>query len=225
VLARVAADGLVVGVRDHSRRPHHSPTRIDPGLEAQIVQLRQQYGWGGRKLRTLLPPAACAMATIDRVIRRQGLTDPDEQHRPAPLRFEAATPNALWQMDFKGQYPVRDGWTFPLSILDDHSRFAIGLAALRGTAAAPVQAVLTHCFQQYGVPDAMLLDHGVPWWSPSNGHGLTQLTVFLLEQDIRLTYCGFAHPQTQGKVERFHRTLGRRLRQWGVPQLQRRLAL
>lgn len=223
-LARVAADGLVAGIRDQSRRPHRSPTQIDPALEAQIVQLRQQYGWGGRKLRTLLSPAACATATIDRVIRRQGLTDRDAAHRPAPHRFVAPTPNALWQMDFKGQYPVHDGWTFPLSILDDHSRFAIGLTALRGTAAEPVQAVLTQCFQRYGVPDAMLLDHGVPWWSPTNGHGLTQLTVFLLEQDIRLTYCGFAHPQTQGKVERFHRTLGRRLRQWGVPTTHRGVA-
>lgn len=215
-LARVAAEGLVVGVRERSRRPHHSPQRIAAALEAEIVDARRQFGWAGRKLRPLLS-ARCGSATIDRVIRRQGLTDPDEQHRPAPQRFVAPAPNALWQMDFKGQYPVQDGWTFPLSILDDHSRFAIGLAALRGTKAVPVQTVLTRCFQRYGVPDAMLLDHGVPWWSPTNGHGLTQLTVFLLEQNIRLTYCGFAHPQTQGKVERFHRTLGRRLRQWGVP--------
>jgi transposase InsO family protein len=215
-LARVVAEGLVVGVRERSRRPHHSPGRIAPALEAEIVEARRQFGWAGRKLRPLLG-ARCGSATIDRVIRRQGLTDPDEQHRPAPQRFVAPAPNALWQMDFKGQYPVQDGWTFPLSILDDHSRFAIDLAALRGTRAVPVQAVLTRCFQRFGVPDAMLLDHGVPWWSPANGHGLTQLTVFLLEQNIRLTYCGFAHPQTQGKVERFHRTLGRRLRQWGVP--------
>ena len=215
-LARVAAEGLVVGVRERSRRPHHSPGRIAAALEAEIVEARRQFGWAGRKLRPLLG-ARCGSATIDRVIRREGLTDPDEQHRPALQRFVAPAPNALWQMDFKGQYPVQDGWTFPLSILDDHSRFAIGLAALRGTRAVPVQTVLTRCFQRFGVPDAMLLDHGVPWWSPANGHGLTQLTVFLLEQNIRLTYCGFAHPQTQGKVERFHRTLGRRLRQWGVP--------
>lgn len=223
-LARVAAEGLVAGVRDQSRRPHHSPRRIDAQLEAEIIALRQQYGWAGKKLRPLLTTGRCGPATIDRVIRRQGLTDRDAAHRPAPHRFVAPAPNALWQMDFKGQYPVQDGWTFPLSILDDHSRFALGLAALRGTAAAPVQAVLTQCFQRYGVPEAMLLDHGVPWWSPANGHGLTQLTVFLLEQNIRLTYCGFAHPQTQGKVERFHRTLGRRLRQWGVPTTHRGVA-
>src|SRR5512134_268668 len=216
-LARVAEAGVVAGVCDRSRRPAHSPRQIDAGLEAEIVALRQTYGWAGRKLQRLLGDRACSVATIDRVIRRHGLTDLDERHHPAPHRFTAPQPNALWQMDFKGQYPVREGWSYPLSVLDDCTRYAVALPALRGTAAAPVQAVLTACFQRYGQPEAMLLDHGVPWWSPSNGHGLTQLTVFLLERDIRLIYCAFAHPQTQGKVERFHRTLGRRLRQWGVP--------
>lgn len=218
-LARVRTEGLVAGVRERSRRPHHSPARTSAEVEACIVALRQHYGWAGRKLQVKLRERGlmCAIATIDRVIRRHGLTDPDERARAAPQRFDAVAPNALWQMDFKGQYPVHEGWTYPLSILDDHSRFALGLAALAGTAAGPVRRVLQRCFQHYGVPEALLLDHGVPWWSPTNGHGLTQLTVFLLEQDIRLTYCAFAHPQTQGKVERFHRTLGRRLRQWGVP--------
>src|SRR5215207_2294802 len=64
----------------------------------------------------------------------------------------------------------------------------------------------------------MLVDHGTPWWSTSNGHGLTALAVALIAQDIDLIYSGVRHPQTQGKVERFHRTLARRLRQWGVPQ-------
>lgn len=216
-LRRFAREGFS-GAHDRSRRPHRSPQKIAAAVETRIVELRQQYGWAGRKLRSLLAPhERCAIATIDRVIRRHGLTDPDEQSRPAPRRFTAPRPNALWQMDFKGQYPGSRGWIHPLSILDDHSRYAVGLAPFLSTAGAPVQGVLTRCFEEYGVPEALLLDHGVPWWSPTNGHGLTHLTVFLLEQDIRLIYCGFAHPQTQGKVERFHRTLARRLRQWGVP--------
>ena len=106
---------------------------------------------------------------------------------------------------------------FPLSVLDDHSRFAVGLFALTGTAGAPVQAALRRCFERYGLPVAMLVDHGTPWWSTSNGHGLTTLAVDLIRQGIDLIYSGVRHPQTQGKVERFHRTLARRLRQWGVP--------
>jgi len=188
-------------------------------VTARVVALRRQYGWAGRKLRVLLAAEGLTLApaTIDRIIRRAGLVDLDEAHRPAPQRFARAAPNELWQMDFKGQYPLAAGWCFPLSVLDDHSRFAVGLAALAGTAGGPVDAQLVRCFQAYGVPAAMLVDHGVPWWAPANGHGLTRLAVMLLRQGIELIYSGVRHPQTQGKVERFHRTLARRLRQWGVP--------
>jgi transposase InsO family protein len=162
---------------------------------------------------------SCAPATIDRIIRREGLVDPAESHRPALKRFARAAPNQLWQMDFKGQYPLGDGqWCFPLSVLDDHSRYAVGLFALTSTAAAPVDAALRGCFQRYGLPEAMLVDHGSPWWNASNGHGLTTLSVTLIAHGIELLYSGVRHPQTQGKVERFHRTLGTRLRQWGLPQ-------
>lgn len=218
-LSRFASGGAADGLREVSRRPQRSPRQSTPAVEQAVLELRQEFGWAGRKLRPLLAARGhvVAPATIDRIIRRHGLTDLDERHRPAPQRFTAPHPNALWQMDFKGQYPVREGWTFPFSVLDDHSRFAVGLAALSGTAGAPVLRVLQACFEQYGVPDAILCDHGVPWWHAVAGHGLTRVGVFLLEQDIRVIHSGVAHPQTQGKVERFHRTLARRLRQWGVP--------
>ena len=77
--------------------------------------------------------------------------------------------------------------------------------------------MLIASFERYGVPEGMLMDHGVPWWNAANGGGLTTLSVFLLNQEIRLHYGRVRHPQTQGKVERFHRTLGERLRWWGVP--------
>jgi transposase InsO family protein len=222
-LARFAAGGAVDGLQEQSRRPHRSPRQTPASLEQAVVAVRHEFGWAGRKLQSVLAARGyhVAPATIDRIIRRRGLTDVDERHRPALHRFEAPHPNALWQMDFKGQYPVREGWTFPLSVLDDHSRFAVGLAALSSTAGPPVQRVLQTCFEQYGVPDAILCDHGVPWWHAVAGHGLTRVSVFLLEQDIRVIHGGIAHPQTQGKVERFHRTLARRLRQWGVPASHR----
>ena len=225
-LQRYDAQGAIQGLVDQSRRPHTSPAQTPERVEAVVVELRQTYGWAGRKLQPLLAARGHVLsaATIDRIIRRRGLTDADEAHRPALRRFERTTPNALWQMDFKGQYPLPGGWVFPLSVLDDHSRFAVALEPLRGTAGVPVRRALQRCFAQHGLPEAMLVDHGVPWWHATNGHGLTRLTVFLLEQDIALRYSGLAHPQTQGKVERFHRTLGRRLRQWGVPTSRRGFA-
>jgi transposase InsO family protein len=210
----------LTGLAERSRRPTSRPSRTSPADTACVVALRRQYGWAGRKLRVLLAPAGvtCSTATIDRIIRREGLVDPAESHRPALQRFERAQPNELWQMDFKGQYPVRPGtWCFPLSVLDDHSRYAVGLFAMTSTEGAPVHAALQGCFERYGVPLAMRVDHGSPWWNTSNGHGLTRLSVALITQGIDLIYSGVRHPQTQGKVERFHRTLGTRLRQWGVP--------
>jgi transposase InsO family protein len=219
-LARYQAVRSLTGLVEQSRRPHASPRRTEPAMTARIVALRTQYGWAGRKLQRLLAAEGlrCSTATIDRVIRREGLVDPRESHRPAVTRFQRAAPNELWQMDFKGQYPVEGGaWCFPLSILDDHSRYAVGLFAMRGTAAGPAQAAVRRCFDQFGVPAAMLVDHGGPWWAPANGHGLTTFSVALINQGIDLIYSGVRHPQTQGKVERFHRTLATRLRQWGVP--------
>ena len=212
--------GSLGGLAERSRRPHSSPDRTATGLTARIVALRRQYGWAGRKLQRLLAAEGqqCSTATIDRIIRREGLVDPTASHRPALIRFEREAPNELWQMDFKGQYPTRTASCFPLSVLDDHSRYAIGLFALDSTKSRPVHGALVGCFECYGLPEAILIDHGPPWWNTANGHGLTKLAVALIAQGITLLYSGVRHPQTQGKIERFHRTLGARLRQWGVPQ-------
>jgi transposase InsO family protein len=221
-LQRYQAARSLTGLVERSRRPAVSPRRTATTTTARIIALRQAFGWAGRKLQCLLAAEGVVVstATIDREIRRAGLVDPGASHPPALKRFERAAPNELWQMDFKGQYPVEAGqWCYPLSVLDDHSRYAIGLFAMRGTAGGPVHAALRGCFERYGVPAAMLVDHGIPWWAASNGHGLTTLAVALINQGIDLIYSGVQHPQTQGKVERFHRTLGQRLRQWGVPQV------
>lgn len=219
-LQRYAEGGTLTALVERSRRPHHSPTRTDAAITARVVGLRKQYGWAGRKLQVLLAAEGIhrSPATIDRIIRREGLVDVTESHPPTPGRFARATPNELWQMDFKGQYPTTSReWCFPLSVLDDHSRYAVGLFALTSTQGAPVQAALWGCFERHGLPQALLIDHGAPWWNPANGHGLTVLAVAVIEQGVELIYSGVRHPQTQGKVERFHRTLGTRLRQWGVP--------
>lgn len=210
----------VAALVDRSRRPRRSPMRTSPETTARVVALRTAYGWAGDKLAPLLAADGIIIAprTIDRIIQREGLTRLDVAPSAALTRFERGAPNELWQMDAKGAYPLRpSGRCHPLSIVDDHSRYAVGLAALPALDTQAVQAVLTTCFERYGVPAAMLMDHGAPWWSATNEGGLTRLSVFLLKQGIRLLYGRVRHPQTQGKVERFHRTLGERLRWWGVP--------
>ena len=103
-------------------------------------------------------------------------------------------------------------------IVDDHSRYAVGLYALPELSGAKAFPFLVETFRRYGVPQAMLMDRGTLWWSAWNGWGLTRLSVRLIEQGIQLLYGRVRHPQTQGKVERFHRTLGEALRHRGVPK-------
>jgi transposase InsO family protein len=152
-------------------------------------------------------------------MKRRGLINEEDHHRPALKRFERSQPNELLQMDFKGELALASGGEcFPLSVLDDHSRYGMSLEALPSQHGSRVQACLEACFERYGIPEAMLMDHGTPWWSSTNGHGLTQLSVFLIKQGIALLLSGVNHPQTQGKVERFHRTLASWLRFHGMPK-------
>lgn len=219
-LDRHATTGSVAALADRSRRPHRSPQRTEAAVTARVVALRELYGWGGEKLVPLLAAEGIRIAarTIDRIIAREGLTRADVSPAAAPRRFTYAAPNDLWQMDAKGHYPIRPSRRcHPLSILDDHSRYAVGLYALPTLHATRVRTALVDCFERYGVPAAMLMDHGSPWWATRNEAGLSTLNVFLLKQGIRVLHGRLRHPQTQGKVERFHRTLGERLRWWGVP--------
>jgi transposase InsO family protein len=206
-------------IGERSRRPHHCPQRTPSWKEQRIVALRRQTGWGAKKLRVLLREEEIALPvrTIHRILERHRLVS-EEAHGPAPSRFERTASNELWQMDSKGKYPLQDGECHPLSILDDHSRYAVGLYALPALHGERAYPCLVETFRRYGVPQAMLMDRGSLWWSAWNGWGLTRLSVRLIEQGIRLLYGRVRHPQTQGKVERFHRTLGAELRHRGVPQ-------
>ena len=210
----------VTGLEERSRRPRHSPARTAAAVEARVVELRRQYGWGGKKLQVLLEREGVSLSvpTVNRILRRQGELGEYQAQRPAPQRFERSQPNELWQMDFKGPFQGPEGPCHPLSILDDCSRYSVGLYGFPTTQMDPVQTCLRRTFEGYGVPEAMLMDHGAPWWSTSNGWGLTRLSVELIKQGIDLIYGRVRHPQTQGKVERFHRTLSDSVAHRGRPQ-------
>ena len=218
--ARYEQAGSLTGLGEQSRRPHRSPTRTAEWKERRVVALRQETGWGAKKLHVTLRDEqgiGVPVRTIHRILERHGLVQEDA-HAPAPGRFERSEANQLWQMDSKGKYPLPQGECHPLSILDDHSRYAVGLYALGELTTAQAYPCLVETFRCYGLPQAMLMDRGSLWWSASNGWGLTWLSVRLIEQGIRLLYGRVCHPQTQGKVERFHRTLGAAMRHRGVPE-------
>jgi transposase InsO family protein len=196
-------------LREHSRKPKSSPNKTERHLEQRVVSLRKKYGWGAKKLQVLLSRQGIHLKvlTINRILKRHGLVSDKGKQRPAIHRFERSKPNELWQMDFKGEFRFARGVCNPLSIMDDHSRYSIGVYGLPNLKGESVFSCLKQAFEANGVPSAFLMDHGTPWWSTTNGHGLTWVSVKLIKQDIRLCYGGINHPQTQGKVERFHRTM------------------
>lgn len=198
-------------VHDCSRRPRNSPRQTAPGVEAHVLAVRHRYPfYGGRKIRSMLgregierPPAA---STITAILDRNGLLSPERRRVRNWQRFEEAAPNALWQMDFKGHFPLSRGRCHPLTVLDDHSRFCICLAACPDEQGNNVRKHLTAAFQRYGLPERMLMDNGPPWGS--SGQGLhTSFSVWLMRLGVRVSHSRPLHPQTQGKDERFHRTL------------------
>jgi len=204
-------DQGVAGIEERSRRPHLSPRQTSSALEARIVSLRRQRpDWGARKLAVLLEREGSPLPviTVHRVLLRHGLVLDRERRRQATGRFERERPNELWQMDFKGQ-KGSDAAIGPLSVLDDHSRYLVALEQTGTTRLEAVRERLEGVFRRNGLPEAMLMDHGVPWWNGSVSRGWTQLSVWLMRQGIRCHFSGIRHPQTQGKVERFHGALER----------------
>tara|TARA_B100002003_G_scaffold246749_1_gene277049 strand:+ start:195 stop:1193 length:999 start_codon:yes stop_codon:yes gene_type:complete len=200
------------GLVDLPRRPRYSPFRTPAEIEQAVLAAREAHpAWGARKLRAWLLGKGHewmpSPSTITAILKRHGRIDPAEgpKHR-AWQRFERQAPNELWQMDFKGHFPLNKGRCHPLTVLDDHSRFALGLDACGDEQGETVRGRLTSIFRRYGLPDRMIMDNGSPWGF-DHDHPYTPLTVWLLRLGIGVSHGRPYHPQTQGKDERFHRTM------------------
>lgn len=200
------------GLKERSRRPNHSPNRSDPEFENQVLRIRaEQSAWGAVKIRRVLKNEGIEVkttSTVHAILVRHGKIDPGESKKhQAWQRFEHPVPNDLWQMDFKGHFAIRTGQRcHPLTVLDDHSRFVVCLKACENETGETVQKHLTSVFRQYGLPLRMTMDNGSPWGSDIV-HRDTPLTVWLRRLGVRVSHSRPHHPQTQGKDERFHRTL------------------
>jgi transposase InsO family protein len=212
-LARAAAGH---GLADRSRRPRASPARTAGAVERLVVALRGEHpAWGARKLKRRLEDlghaGVPARSTVNAILARHGLIDPAASAARGPtVRFERAAPNELWQMDFKGHFATGDGARcHPLTVLDDHSRFNVVLRACADERLETVRAALADAMRRYGMPAAFLADNGSPWGNAAAAAAdrWTALGVWLVRRGVGLLHGRPGHPQTQGKEERFHRTL------------------
>jgi transposase InsO family protein len=210
-LARYEQEGRS-GLADFSRRPKFSPRLTTLDMEQAVVDLRLQHPcWGGRKLsRRLLDQGhpLLAPSTITSILHRHELIDPRKSEAATPWqRFEHAAPNDLWQMDFKGYFQTSEGTGHPLTVLDDHSRFNLGIRACAEQRYRTVQAELIDIFKCYGLPVRINTDNGAPWGGSRQPGQQTELAIWLIRLGIRLSFSRPYHPQTNGKDERFHRSL------------------
>jgi transposase InsO family protein len=203
-------------LEDRSRRPLTSPARTRDAMEAAVVDLRRRHpAWGGRKihhrLHRLGHPDVPAPSTITGILARHGLIDPEASAaRVPPIRFEHEAPNRLWQMDFKGHVALAEtaARCHPLTVVDDHSRFALELGACANERGDTVRSRLSGAFRRYGLPECVLTDNGAPWGSSGEvAHRLTPLNVWLIRLGIAISHSRPYHPQTHGKNERFNGTL------------------
>jgi transposase InsO family protein len=200
------------GLSERSRKPHHAPNKTKKEIELLCISIRSIHPrWAGDKIRRHLLNEGCTAVpsekTIDRILKRYGLiTEEETQKHTAWKRFEHEFPNDLWQMDFKGNVRIGDQICYPLTILDDHSRFCLCVKACLDQGTDTVKKALIEVFTKYGLPKRMTMDNGPPWgYSARQQH--TKLCAWLIRQGIYVSHSRPAHPQTQGKLERMHRTL------------------
>lgn len=206
-------EGGTAGLEDQSRRPKNSPGQTSSSIEAVVIEVRKEHpAWGGRKIRRVMQNRGCSeipsASTITAILRRNEQIDPKEAQKHQPFkRFVREHPNELWQMDFKGYFALQDGGCcHPLTVIDDHSRFLVGLKACPNQTARTVQMQISAIFEQFGLPECILMDNGSPWGFDEHNHN-TVFTSWLMRLGIIVSHGRPYHPQTQGKDERLNRTL------------------
>ena len=220
-LATRYREGGDSAVQPRSRRPRSSPTATPEEMRSRILALRDELASqglddGAESIRDRLVRHgghAPSVSTIWRILRAAGVVVRQPQKRPRSsfIRFEAAQPNETWQSDFT-HWPLADGTDVEIiSWLDDHSRFLLHITAHRRISTPIVIATFTHAADQHGLPASTLTDNGLVY-TTRFAHGIGGPNGFenlLIRLDITQKNGAPAHPQTQGKIERFHQTLKR----------------
>ena len=245
-LGRYREEGQA-GLKDRSRQPHNSPAKTLDHIEEAVCSVREKHpAWGGRKIRAVLrrqadagkrsfeAGAVPAASTTTAILRRRGRLRKEDTEKAASYeRFEKEASNELWQMDFKGDFLLEGSQKercYPLTVVDDHSRFAVALEACGDQRRETVQGRLRGAFRRYGLPRRIITDHGAPWGvgmaRPDGRSYYTRLSAWLMRLGIRVSFTARAHPQTNGKNERFNQSLDAEVLRFesysGLPGYQKR---
>src|SRR5690242_15420845 len=202
---------------DRSRRPFRQANRLPAPLEAMIVRLKREYpGWGAPKIREKLRQRAPvahlpAISTVHAVLDRHGLVKRRRRRRHVARGTELSRPtepNALWCADYKGEFMLGNRrYCYPLTITDFASRYLLTCEALSTTQEKFAFTVFERTFEEFGLPQTIRTDNGVPFASAHALYGLSKLSVWWLRLGIHLERIKPGHPQQNGRHERMHLTL------------------
>ena len=205
------------GLTDRSRRPYRQANKLPFQLESRIVQLRKEHpSWGAPKIREKLRRLELgvqtpAISTVHAVLDRHGLVTRRRRRRykaqGTPFSWPRQ-PNELWCADFKGEFMLADRrYCYPLTITDFVCRYLLACEALASTREHTAFTVFEHAFKEFGLPDAIRTDNGIPFSCPHAFFGLSRLSVWWLRLGIDIERIKPGHPQQNGRHERMHLTL------------------
>ena len=207
----------ISGLEDRSRKPHSCPHQTDPDIVEALLDARRHHPtWGPKKLLKLLsrrdPDRIWpARTTACDILARHGLVKKARKrrhlsHTGKPSSIIAA-PNQVWCADFKGQFKTKDGiYCYPLTITDGFSRYLLGCQALLTTACADAKVVFQNVFREFGLPERIRTDNGVPFATVSLAR-LSSLSAWWIQLGILPELIEPGKPQQNGRHERMHRTL------------------
>ncbi|MBQ7836187.1 MAG: IS481 family transposase [Clostridia bacterium] len=200
------------GLEDKSHEAYFKPRKTSVEKEELILYTREEHPtWGPRKIKRSLENKGFvelpATSTIADILKRNNCISKEASDAHTPWkRFEKEEPNEMWQMDHKGNFGLSNGIIcYPMTILDDCSRFSLCINAKDNERWLPTKNCLVTVFREYGLPKSILSDNGNPWGS--GGKGYTMFDVWMMQMNVLPIHGRILHPQTQGKDERFHRTL------------------
>jgi putative transposase len=208
----------VAAFTDRSRRPHRQANRLPPQVEAVVVRLKREYpSWGApkirEKLRQQLPdlPHCPAISTVQAVLDRHGLVQRRRRRRgraTGTALTRPTEPNALWCADYKGEFMLANRrYCYPLTITDFASRYLLTCEALSTTKEKFAFTVFERAFKEFGLPQRIRTDNGVPFASAHALYGLSTLAVWWLRLGIQIERIAPGQPQQNGRHERMHLTL------------------
>lgn len=205
------------GLEERSRRPRSSPHRTPEEVTRALLEARRRHpSWGGKKLLTVVGKrhpdwVLPHRSTVCDILTRHGMVPKKRARRhighPGKPTSQILAPNDVWSADFKGQFKTGNGkYCYPLTVTDGFSRYLIGCQALNSTAVLEAKPVFTRLFREYGLPQRIRTDNGVPF-ATSTLARLSRLSAWWVRLGILPEFIEPGKPQQNGRHERMHRTL------------------